>query len=865
MGALLISIPVTPLLFAGVGPALGFGGALLIVLIASQVLPPAKTGPWMLIGLALGLVTLLLDLFGSADRLSMPQVQSFLGYFVLISTIVFVLILLRQFRTYNLQFKIVFLLLLVNMIIWGGGSLLVDRFTSQLLTANVGNGLHAQATTQALAIGDALAQPLNILRSAAGSQTQRLWVETANLRYGDDPAQIEADLAEFDQLWQSATAETSIQIRDRLNNPAAEELRNKQTVFPDLLELFVTDQHGGLVAAAQITSDYNQADEAWWQAAYNNGRGGIYLSDPEFDESANAIGLNMAVPMYDQQGNIIGIVRGTYRFSAVGDLLELLEKSGEQPGIHTDLLLADQRLFAPDADDFETAEGETLANLEKLQGVAFAEFLFEDERSLVSLAPVTSIAAEQAITDLGWQVIVHQPSDLALAPVEAQRRNLILIVVGAAVLIVAAAILVTQQITGPLTRLTTSAQTLAHGDLSSRTSIKTGDEIEVLADTFNGMADSLQELVGSLEDRVAQRTRQFETLVEIGGRLSAILSLEELMHEVVVLGKETFKYYHVQIYLLDETNDTLTLAEGYGEAGAIMKQRGHQIPMSATQSLVVRAARDNQAVLVNNVRETPDWLPNDLLPDTSAEIAAPIVLDEAVVGVLDVQADRQDHFDATDANLLRSLANQIAVAMRNVRLFAQVETSLAEAREVQARYIDQAWGQRQGQQQIAVHQYQRLGASVPDEATSRMLEQAAAQKAGAAVVPLNGQAAETPHSAIVAPIKVEDIVIGTMEFHETDPDRGHQWSEQELAFVQAIASQVAQAAENLRLFDQTQERASRETTIREITDKLRAASSLDALLETAARELSDRLDIPHTVVEVGIEASSRQPEQDGAL
>jgi ABC-type sugar transport system substrate-binding protein len=85
------------------------------------------------------------------------------------------------------------------------------------------------------------------------------------------------------------------------------------------------------------------------------------------------------------------------------------------------------------------------------------------------------------------------------------------------------------------------------------------------------------------------------------------------------------------------------------------------------------------------------WLPNPLLPETKAEISVPINLEDQVVGVLDVQADKVDSLDETDADILRSLANQVAVAIRNARQFAQVQAALAQAGELQRRYVEQSW------------------------------------------------------------------------------------------------------------------------------------------------------------------------------
>jgi GAF domain-containing protein len=92
-----------------------------------------------------------------------------------------------------------------------------------------------------------------------------------------------------------------------------------------------------------------------------------------------------------------------------------------------------------------------------------------------------------------------------------------------------------------------------------------------------------------------------------------------------------------------------------------------------------------------------------------------------------------------------------------------------------------------------------------------------------------------------------------MQFFEADPSQRGQWNERQVALVRAIADQIAQTAENLRLLEETRQQAGREQTIREITDKLRSAPNLDFLLETAARELAQRLGVRHTVMELGIE------------
>ena len=300
----------------------------------------------------------------------------------------------------------------------------------------------------------------------------------------------------------------------------------------------------------------------------------------------------------------------------------------------------------------------------------------------------------------------------------------------------------------------------------------------------------------------------------------------------------------------------MVVAAGTGPAGAEMKGRGHSIAISAPKSLVAQAARTGQVTKVDNVLADEGWLPNPLLPDTQAEMAVPITLEGQVVGVLDVQENEIGGLDESDANLLRSLANQMAVAIRNAHLFAEVETALAEAQAAQQHYAEQAWVKVLGAHQGAEYYYHRPGTPDLPEPIVTRFEKEMLDQSQVADTPNDSTDVSPPavSSSLAAPIKLQDQTIGLIQLYDTE--KPHQWSEQEMALVQAVVDQVAQAAENLRLFEETRERAGREQTIREITDKLRAAPTLDVLLETASRELGQRLGVPQTVLELGIDTAS---------
>jgi GAF domain-containing protein len=106
---------------------------------------------------------------------------------------------------------------------------------------------------------------------------------------------------------------------------------------------------------------------------------------------------------------------------------------------------------------------------------------------------------------------------------------------------------------------------------------------------------------------------------------------------------------------------------GTGEAGRLMLEQGHKIPIGS--GLVGRAADTNRVILVSDVSKAEGWLPNPLLPETQAEIAVPIAVGDTVLGVLDVQDDEVGGLDQADADLLSSISNQVAFALQNTRAY----------------------------------------------------------------------------------------------------------------------------------------------------------------------------------------------------
>ncbi len=165
--------------------------------------------------------------------------------------------------------------------------------------------------------------------------------------------------------------------------------------------------------------------------------------------------------------------------------------------------------------------------------------------------------------------------------------------------------------------------------------------------------------------------RSLEATIGVGQHISSMLELDSLLQHVADLLRMRYGYEYVGIYVLDETRQTLQLQAATGSAGRKLLQRGHQVPVDGS-GILSWAAQHRRVVGVNDVQKDARYEPLEELPRTRSELVLPLLVNNALLGLLDIQSTVTAGFNEEDVRVLRSLAGQLAIAMQNAERY-QVE------------------------------------------------------------------------------------------------------------------------------------------------------------------------------------------------
>lgn len=655
-----------------------FGGGTIILLIGAIVIPRR----WYIWGAAFGLITLLLWsaeaylLIPRHNIQETPALQVFIPVVTLGVSILAFGIALRSLLSGNIRTRLLASFLTLSVVPLAIVGALVGITTERNVIQQVTAQLNSVATLKTGEITDWVTNLQDNLALTVVGETNEERIDL--LLTAEDVASLS---------YEDASGAMRNRFRDTLNTTQL------------FTEIFLIDQNGRVILSTERLQEGKFVDnKRYWEEALT---GANYVQSPTYFPATGSTTVVAVRPVFNEEEEVIGAVAGR------ADMLQLNEIMSERSGLGEsgETYLVGQSRALLTASQYEAFGADTT-----FVRTEAADLVFNENEGgtgdYVSYHGEDVLGVYRWIPELQVGLFAEQGRREALAISGETIQIVVLVLLVTAAIAVASAYTITRSVAEPLTNLTQTATQIADGRLDLRAEMDQEDEVGVLADAFNRMTAQIQELVNTLEQRVQDRTRALATSTEVGRRLSTILEQEALMKEVVEEVQSAFGYYHVHIYLFGDDGEALQMMAGTGEAGRQMLADDHQIPYG--EGLVGRAAKENRIVLVPDVSQAPDWLPNPLLPDTRAEAAVPISSGEAVLGVLDVQDDMIGSLEDVDVEALQSIANQVAIALQNARLYEEIEhRAQREARinEISRRIL--STGDMQSAMQVAIRELGR--------------------------------------------------------------------------------------------------------------------------------------------------------------
>ena len=583
------------------------------------------------------------------------------------------------------------------------------------------------------------------------------------------------------------------------------------------------------------------------------------LSAPYFDKGGGEIWMvTWSVPFLDENGNFRGVATADIDFSNIqkifinaklgkGGYAFLIDSNGTILGI------------GEKGGDLEAMKDSMVTVGTSSVTVKWAELIksmTDGESGYMEVTDINGVPLYVSYApvglDTGWSLGLAYPREENLQKTTSLQATLVIYSFLSALIFGGVIYLFTRTITNPLRQLTLAAGEIASGDpetirkqLQNPIQLQTQDELEDLANAYNQMALNLNQSLERLEERVRERTLELEEAriqsERRAGELQAISEISKiiageqkisiLLPLITRLVSERFGFYHTGIFLLDDTNTYAVLQAASSEGGKVMLAREHKLEIGES-GIVGFVGKFGTPRIALDVGLDAVYFNNPDLPETRSEMALPLIVRNKIVGVLDLQSKQSGAFSETETNTMSILADQVAIAIENARLFQQTEQALTEAEALYRQNTQESWREFSNEEPIVgYHQTLTGGNKLFAPLESDEIRQV--MNRGEALIQSTNTTSQT--ASIVIPIKLRGQVIGTLKVKA--PEKERHWSRDEINLVEIISERLSLAIENSRLIQESQSRAAKEQAISEVTAKISSSIDLNTILATAREEL----------------------------
>lgn len=352
-----------------------------------------------------------------------------------------------------------------------------------------------------------------------------------------------------------------------------------------------------------------------------------------------------------------------------------------------------------------------------------------------------------------------------------------------------------------------------------------------LAQQLDAQRAGLEEAVAERTTDLARRSAQLEAAGHVARDAAIIQDVQRLLEETVYLISERFGFYHTGIFLLDRTGEFAVLRAASSEGGRRMLARGHRLRVGQV-GIVGYVTGQGEPRIALDVGDDAVFFDNPDLPETRSEAALPLRARGEVIGALDVQSTEAGAFSQEDVAVLQLLADQVAVAISNARLFQQVQESLAAERRAYGELSLEAWRELIRARPALEQRYDPLEMLPSDGRWRPEMQQAVRE--GQPVAGRDGAAA-----TMAIPLKVRDRVIGVLEARKQAGSGD--WTQEEDELLRTLVEQLGVALDSARLYQEMERRAFEDRLVGEITARMRETLDVDTVLQTAIRQLGQTL------------------------
>jgi GAF domain-containing protein/HAMP domain-containing protein len=831
---------VNELLWIGLTPYHLIGGILLILLTSNLVLPD-KRRIWLL---AIGLYILYIFLAYSTHpitRSNISGVPALLPYAIgtnILLVIVLAALIIRSLRTRTIRRRLLinFVMIVLPPVILS--AIISSIFSAQNAQERVYGQLESIVTLKEAEI-NAWVNNLRANLLLAMPASDQVWVFQSSL---DKPKFV---VTEQELYLTAATIKTNL-----------EKIVTQSQVFD---EMFLINSRGVIFIS---THDYlvntDQAEEQY----FKEGSKDTYITPLQHIQQANVesgyqTGTNrfrviISTPVIDTNGETVGVLAGQASPEKLNEIMSEragLGKTGETYLLNPQLILITESRFqgytAGEKYQFADVIQQALQNGKNGKG------------TYRSYRDNTVIGAYRWQPELQLLLIAENgQSEALMSTYQTLGINLGLVVI-ATLFALGAGWYAARGITDPLSKLSKTAEEIAAGKLTISAEVEQEDEVGALAKSFNSMTDQLRFLVEGLEQRVNERTReverhslQLQVAAEVARDATSIRDLSELLNRAVNLVNENFGFYYAGIFLIDEQGEFAVLRAATGEAGQQMLRDGHKLVVSQggikeQQSLVGFVSWAGVARIASDVGTEAIHFKNPLLPDTRSEVALPLKVGTRVIGVLDVQSVDEGAFTEENVRILQTLADQLAIAIENARLFQEMTQTVRELETVYGQYTREAWlslksrGMETRGKPVSDYRYRGLTIETAQEPN---IEASEALNSGRTVV-----ISDPAQSTLAIPLKLRGQTIGVINLRF----KGQELPAEAVNTYEEIANRLVLVLENARLLQEAQQLAKREQQINLISTQIRSSPTTDSILRNTVRELGNVLGASKTFIQLG--------------